>query len=232
MPSILKAINSQVGRKYITGITGVGLILFLIVHLSGNLLIFAEATAFNEYVEFLHDLGWFLYVAEAALAILFLYHAYIGISIWWNRRKARPEKYETYKTKGGPSHQTLASKSMIFTGVVTLIFLVVHLIHFKFGPYYETTLNGETVRDLRTLVIESFTQPLDTFAYVFVLALIILHLSHGFWSAFTSLGMKHNTMSKKIQLFAYGFAIVIMLGFMFIPLYIFFTGGQGPLISY
>lgn len=232
MPSILKAINSQVGRKIITGITGIGLILFLITHLAGNLTIFGTSTAFNEYVEALQSLGVFLYVAEAGLATLFLYHAILGISIWLNRRKARPDKYAVYASKNGPSHQSLASKSMIYTGIIILIFLVVHIVHFKFGAYYSTVVDGTEIRDLRKLVIESFVRPLDTFAYVFVLLLVVLHLSHGFWSAFTSLGMHHNNTSKKVQMAAYGFAIVLMLAFMFIPLYIFFTGGQGSLISY
>ena len=232
MPSIVKALNSQVGRKLMTGLTGIALILFLLVHLAGNLTIFASSTAFNAYVEQLHSLGPLLYVAEAILAFLFLYHAVLGINIWLHRRKARPENYKTYKTKGGPSHQSLASKSLIFTGMVMLIFLVVHIIHFKFGPYYETTIDGETVRDLRKLVVEAFVRPVDTFAYVGVLVLVIFHLSHGFWSAFTSLGMKHNETSKRLQLVAYGFAIILMAAFIFIPLYIFFTGGEGALISY
>lgn len=233
MPSLSKAINSQVGRKIITGVTGVGLMLFLIVHLAGNLTIFGTSTAFNEYVEALQSTaGPLFYPIELALAALFLYHAIIGISIWRNRRKARPEKYDVYNSKGGRSHQSLASKSMIYTGIIILIFLVIHIIQFRFGIHYETMIDGEQVRDLRRLVLESFVRPLDAFGYTFVLALVILHLSHGFWSAFTSLGMHHNDTSKKVQMAAYGFAIVLMLAFMFIPLYIFFTGGQGSLISY
>ena len=230
--SILKTLNSQVSRKYITGITGIGLIVFLVEHLIGNLTVFGSVGAFNEYVEFLHSFGSLLYVAELGLFILFLYHSILGISIWLNRRKARPQRYDIYSSKGGQSHQSLASKSMIYTGVITLIFIVLHLAHFKFGTVYTTTLNGEEVRDLKRLVIESFTQPAIALSYVFVLALLIFHLSHGFWSACTSLGMQHNKTSKKIQVGSYGFAIILMLGFMFIPLYIMLTGGEGSLISY
>ncbi len=232
MPSLLKAINSQVGRKIMTGITGIGLMLFLIGHLGGNLTIFGEADAFNEYTKTLADLGPLLYVIEAGLAFFFLYHTILGVSIWWNRRKARPEGYKKYQTKGGPSHQSLASKSMIYTGTIILIFLVLHIIHFKFGPEYTTMLNGEEARDLRKLVIEEFQKTWIVVGYVGVLGLLILHLSHGAWSAFTSLGMKHGETSKKIQLGAYAFAIILMLGFIFIPLYIYFTGGQGSLIAY
>ncbi|WP_018127849.1 succinate dehydrogenase cytochrome b subunit [Balneola vulgaris] len=233
MPSLLKAINSQVGRKIMTGITGIGLMLFLVGHIVGNLSIFGSPDAFNIYTKTLEDLGPLLYVIEAGLAFFFLYHTILGISIWLNRRKARPEGYKKYQTKGGASHQSLASRSMIYTGIITLVFLVFHIWTFKFGDTEMVQLStGEMGRDLRALVIEKFTEPLYAFGYTFVLSLLILHLSHGFWSAFTSLTMKNGKGSKKVQLAAYGFAIVIMLAFIFIPLYIYFTGGEGSLISY
>ncbi|MEQ8523557.1 succinate dehydrogenase cytochrome b subunit [Gracilimonas sp.] len=235
MPSLIKALNSQVGRKIMTGITGIGLMLFLIGHLAGNLTIFGESQAFNVYTYTLESLGPLLYVIEAGLAFFFLYHAILGISIWLQRRKARPEGYDKYQTKGGPSHQSLASRSMIWTGIIILVFLVFHIWHFKFGPTETVALEsvGATdARDLRALVIAEFQKPLVAFGYIAVLALVILHLSHGAWSAFTSLGMKHGDTSKKVQIGAYIFAIVLMLGFIFIPLYIFLTGGEGSLITY
>ncbi|MBD3616448.1 MAG: succinate dehydrogenase cytochrome b subunit [Gracilimonas sp.] len=232
MPSFIKALNSQVGRKIMTGITGIGLMLFLIGHLAGNLTIFAESDAFNIYTYTLESLGPLLYVIEAGLVFFFLYHAILGISIWRQRKKARPEGYDTYQTKGGPSHQTLASKSMIYTGIIILVFLVLHILHFKFGATDMTMVDGTEMRDLRALVIAEFTNPLVTFGYIAVLSLVILHLAHGAWSAFTSLGMKHGETSKKVQIGAYVFAIVLMLGFIFIPLYIFLTGGEGSLIAY
>ncbi len=232
MPSLKQALSSQVGRKIMTGITGIGLMLFLIGHLGGNLTIFGTADAFNIYTKTLMDLGPLLYVIEAGLAFFFLYHTVLGVSIWLGRRKARPQGYDTYKTKGGTSHQSLASRSMIISGSVMFIFLILHIIHFKFGADYTTMIDGEQARDLRKLVIEEFQKTWVVIGYVFVLVLAILHLSHGFWSAFTSLGMKHGETSKKVQLAAYAFGIILMLGFIFIPVYIYITGGEGSLISY
>ena len=239
MPSLIKALNSQVGRKFMTGITGIGLMLFLIGHLAGNLTIFGESQAFNVYTHTLESLGPLLYVIEAGLVFFFLYHAILGISIWRQKKKARPEGYDTYQTKGGPSHQSLASRSMIISGTVLLVFLVFHIMHFKYGlfsPDEGTVIlesaGGVEARDLRALVIAEFQNPLVAFGYIAVMALAILHLAHGAWSAFTSLGMKHGETSKKVQLGAYIFAIVLMLGFIFIPLYIFLTGGDGSLIAY
>ncbi|MEL7833929.1 succinate dehydrogenase cytochrome b subunit [Fodinibius sp. Rm-B-1B1-1] len=226
MPSFLEALKSQVGRKILTGVTGVGLIIFIIFHLLGNLTLFGDVSAFNEYTYALESLGWLLYILEAGLAIAFLLHAYVGISIWWNRRKARPDGYEKYQSKGGPSHQTWAARSMIFTGVVLLVFLVLHIDTFKLGATDMTTLpSGEEARDLKDLVIATFQQPLYAFGYTAVMILLGFHLGHGFWSAFTSLTMKHNQYSALIYTVGIIFAILMAVGFLFIPLYIYFGGG-------
>lgn len=225
MPSLKKALNSQVGKKIMTGITGIGLMLFLIGHLAGNLTILKSNEVFNIYAKTLHDFGPFLYVIELGLAFFFLYHTILGVSIWWTKRKARPEGYDTYKSRGGASHQSIASKSMIYTGTIILIFLILHIIHFKFGTEYSTTIDGEKARDLAKLMIEEFSKGWVVIGYVGVLALVVLHLSHGAWSAFTSLGMKHGETSKKVQMGAYVFAIALMLGFIAIPVIIYFNAG-------
>jgi len=230
MPSFLQALQSQVGRKILTGVTGIGLILFIIGHLIGNLTIFGEGQAFNEYTLALESLGWLLYLIEAVLVVGFLLHAWLGISIWLKRRKARPEGYEEYHTKGGPSHQTWASRTMIFTGIVLLVFLVIHLDSFKFGATETIMIDGEQARDLKALVVEKFQEPLYAFGYTFVMILLGFHLGHGFWSAFTSLTMKHKKFSGVIYSIGIIFAILMAVGFIFIPLYIYFTGGQGALL--
>lgn len=225
MPSLLKALKSQVGRKILTGITGIGLMLFIIGHLAGNLTLFGSADAFNEYTYALESMGVLLYIVEAGLAFFFLLHAYIGISIWWNRRKARPEGYEKYQTKGGPSHQTWASRSMIFTGIVLLVFLVIHIDTFKLGETATIVNDGTQMRNLQALVVETFQNPIYAFGYTFVMILLGFHLKHGFWSAFTSLTMKHKKYSAVIYSIGILFAILMAVGFLFIPLYIYFGGG-------
>lgn len=231
MPSILQALESQVGRKILTGVTGVGLILFIIGHLLGNLTLFGEPQAFNEYTLALESMGWVLYLIEAVLAVGFLLHAYLGVSIWLKRRKTRPDGYEKYSSKGGPSHVSWASKSMIFTGVVLFVFLIIHLDSFKFGATDTIMLDGEPARDLKELVVQKFQSPLYAFGYTFVMILLGFHLKHGFWSAFTSLTMKHKKFSGLIYSVGIVFAILMAVGFIFIPLYIYFTGGSGALLT-
>lgn len=231
MPSFKKALESQVGRKILTGVTGVGLILFIIGHLLGNLTIFGGAQLFNEYTLKLESLGWILYVLEAIIAVGFLLHAWLGISIWLKRRKARPDGYKSYQSKGGPSHVSWASKSMIFTGIILLIFLVLHINTFKFGATDTIMIDGHQARDLKDLVLQKFQNPLYAFGYTFVMILLGFHLKHGFWSAFTSLTMKHNKFSGFIYTVGFVFAILMAVGFIFIPLYIYFTGGTGALVA-
>ena len=231
MPSLLKALQSQVGRKVLTSVTGIGLMIFIVGHLVGNLTLFGSAQAFNEYTLGLEQSGWILYFIEFILAVGFLLHAFVGISIWWKRRQSRPQGYEEYHSKGGPSHLTWSSRTMIITGVVLFVFLIIHLDSFKFGDTETIMLNGEQARDLKALVIEKFQTPWYAFGYTFVMILLGFHLGHGFWSSFTSLTMRHNKLSGIVYTVGIVFAILMAIGFIFIPLYIYFTSGQGALIA-
>jgi succinate dehydrogenase / fumarate reductase cytochrome b subunit len=93
------------------------------------------------------------------------------------------------------------------------------------------SMDVQNARDLKSLVIDKFTSPLYAFGYTFVMLLLGFHLKHGFWSAFTSLTMKHKKYSTVIYTVGIVFAVLMAIGFIFIPLYIYFTGGQGALLS-
>lgn len=225
MPSFTEALNSQVGRKFLTGITGLLLIFFVIFHLMGNLAVFGEPNAMNEYTKFLHDLGPLLWVARIGLLVAFLLHAWIGISIWWDKKKARPQKYKVYSSKGGPSKQSLSSRSMAFTGVVLLIFTIIHINTFALGETETITVAGEQFSDLKTLVLNTFQSPVYAFGYTIVMILLGVHLGHGVWSAFISLTMRSKKTSAVMYTVGVVLAILLAVGFLFIPLYIYFGGG-------
>jgi succinate dehydrogenase / fumarate reductase, cytochrome b subunit len=231
MPSFIEAAQSQVGRKFLTGITGLLLVFFIIFHLAGNLTIFGDADAMNRYSMILHNLGWPLWIARIGLVLVFAIHAYIGISIWWRKRKARPEEYDVYSSKGGPSKQSLSSRSMAFTGIILLIFLIFHINTFALGDTETVIIDGQEASDLKTLVIETFQNPLYAFGYTFVMILLGAHLGHGIWSSFTSMTMRSTKLSSSIYSIGVILAVVLALAFIFIPLYIFFTAGCGGLIS-
>lgn len=218
------ALTSQVGRKVLTGLTGLGLCLFIVGHLLGNLQLFS-ADLFNNYAHKLEGLGPILWFVELAMIALFGSHAAMGISIALKKQKARPIKYNVYKSGGGNSKQSTSSKSMIVTGTIILLFTILHVITLKFGPGikegYITTIHGEEARDLHKLVIETFQNPLYAFGYSAVMILVGLHLRHGFWSAFQSLGLNNKKYSSVIYTASLVFAVLMALGFLVLPMLIF-----------
>jgi len=225
MPTLLQAARSQVGRKVLTAATGLFLVIFIIFHLGGNLAIFGDPDAMNRYSLLLHDFGPLLWIARIGLVITFAMHAWIGISIWWRKKKARPQNYEVYSSKGGASRQSLSSRSMAFTGVVLLIFLFFHINTFAMGETETVMIDGRETHDIKSLVIDTFQNPFYAFGYAFVMILLGAHLGHGIWSAFTSLTIQKKNVSAVLYTLGVILAVVLAVGFVAIPLYIYFAGG-------
>lgn len=219
---LLAFYRSQTGRKIITGVTGIGLLGFLVVHLAGNLGFFIGADAVNAYTEKLHSLGPLLPVIELGLAAIVLFHAILGISIAMEKKNARPIGYEKQVSKGAPSRLSAASKSMIWTGMIILLFIVIHVIQFRFGPYIETTIPGYDlpVRDMYVVVKDVFKSPFWVAFYMGFMVFLAFHLRHGVWSAFQSLGAVNPRNTNKIYAAGLVFALLIALGFFVLPLYL------------
>jgi succinate dehydrogenase / fumarate reductase cytochrome b subunit len=219
MSTARAGLRSSVARKLVNGLTGILAMLFIVAHLAGNLTLLGGPQAFNAYAESLHRLGALVYVAEVGLLLLFGIHAVTAIQVYLQKRASRRHGYTLVKTKGPPSRQTLSSRTMIVTGSVLLVFLVWHVIQFRFGTFYTTTLDGHEVRDLYRLVYEVFQNPLWVAGYVAVMILLGFHLRHGFWSAFQSLG----ALGSHARPLAYSvgavFAIVMAVGFLLLPVY-------------
>ncbi len=225
MLPISKALWSSVGKKFIMAITGLAMVIFLIEHLSGNLLLFSQnPDPYNRYSHFLISFGWLLIVAEAILIAILVFHMISAISITIGKKKARPIDY--YKTghAGGPSKKSLASTTMIYTGVLLFIFLIIHLKTFKFGPNYTTDVDGVEMRDLHGLVWEVFQSPVYVIWYLAAMIFLGFHLRHGFWSAFQSLGVSHPRYTSVIYGIGIFVAVALAVGFLGIPIWIYFTG--------
>lgn len=210
-------LHSSIGKKLLTGITGLGLVLFVIVHLLGNLTLFFSASAYNQIANVIEQLGPLTYVVEGLLMAIALLHIFIGINIHIGKRKARPTDYAEYQSSGEPSRQSLSSRSMIVSGLILGVFLAIHLSTFKFGTYY--TLPDSSKRDLARLVFETFHKPAYAFGYVGVLMLLGLHLRHGLWSALQSLGVATQKGTYEVSAVL---ASAIALGFIGLPLAIYF----------
>jgi succinate dehydrogenase / fumarate reductase cytochrome b subunit len=202
---------------------------FIIVHLIGNLLLLVGPDAFNAYAHKLMSLGPALYLAEAILLAIFLIHMVTAIAVTWSNWKARPGGYQKSTNQGDPSRMTFSSKTMIWTGLVLLVFLIVHLITFKYGPGveegYVATLDGEEVRDLYRLVVEWFGNGIYVAYYVISMGLLGFHLRHGFWSAFQSLGGFHPRLTPFAYALGVVAGVVLAVGFLGLPVWFFLAGG-------
>ncbi len=212
-------INSTIGRKQLVGLAGLGLSLFVLVHMSGNLLVFLGPEAYNRYGHALTS-NPLIYLAEAGLAALFLGHLVLASILAYRNRKARPSRYATKGVKTDPD---FATKTLWFQGMVIFAFLIFHLITFKFGTYYPAFYDGVEMRDLYKLMEESFAQPLYVVGYGIVLLILGTHLGHGLHSSFQTLGLNGESVDGKLKVVGKIYAVVVTVGFLLPPLYIFFV---------
>ena len=223
------AMNSSVGKKVFMALSGIALMLFLIVHLGGNLTLFAcdSGALFNSYAHHLESLGPLLYVAEAGLLAIFLLHVFTAFGVVADKRSARPDGYAVTASKGGNSKMTVASKSMIYTGIILLLFIPLHIWMFKFNAGRGFTfidLHGKEVKDLYLMVLTAFKDPAKAWAYAAVMFLLGFHLRHGFWSSLQSLGAMNPKWSPALYATGLAFALLMAAGFLALPLYLLYFG--------
>lgn len=225
MSWVTKTLSSTLGRKLIMALTGLFLILFLTGHVSGNLLLFKAdgGEAFNMYAKFM--------TTNPAVKIL-SYLTYISVighviySIWLSRqnKKARPVGYGMVRES---KSSTLSSRNMGILGTVILIFIVVHMQTFWYqmhwGDMPVVSYEGEQYKDLFKIVTFAFQSELMVIGYVVAMGFLGFHLSHGFASAFQTLGLNHKKYSPAIETLGKLYSVLIPILFASMPVYIYFT---------
>jgi succinate dehydrogenase / fumarate reductase, cytochrome b subunit len=220
MSSFRRVFSSSVGTKLLIGVTGLLLFAYLLLHLAGNLLVFAGRDTFNHYSHALVS-NPLVVPVEIGLIGVFLVHIYKTVGMWLRNRAARPVAYQKKGWAGHTSRKSVASVTMIWTGLLTLLFVGVHLQQFKFGAWYET---GEPpIRDLYRTEAEVFRSPVWAGAYVLCMVLVGLHLRHGIASAFQSLGADHPIYTRRIVALGTIVAVAIAAGFAVIPVWVYLT---------
>ncbi|MCA9620441.1 MAG: succinate dehydrogenase cytochrome b subunit [Myxococcales bacterium] len=209
-------LSSSLGKKVVMSLTGFALVGFLVMHLAGNLTLYADGDGhkFVAYAHGLHDLGPLLIVGELGLAALFFVHIAMALRLTVENKAARPQGYAVRKTFG---RSTLASRSMHLSGAVVLLFLLFHLWHLRFSegiaaPAAESLL--EKVKDQKTGL------PSGLYAAVYLLGALAvgIHLSHGFKSAFQSLGANHPRLNRIALRVGLLLAVVLGVGFASFPI--------------
>jgi len=197
--------RSSVGKKSIMAASGLLLSIFLLIHLIGNSVTFLGREAFNAYAERLHSLGGLIYFFEIGLLALFLLHIFTGVILYLENLSARPSRYSVNTSEGG---QSWGSRTMPYTGVIILVFIFVHLLNFHFTD--KSVPIADLVRNL-------LSRPGLAFFYIFSLVALALHLSHGFWSLFQSIGFNHDKYNALILKGALVFSILVGIIFILIP---------------
>lgn len=207
----LNTLGSSIGKKLMMAVTGLCFCLFLAGHLAGNLTVYGGKDLFNAYAEKLHALGPLLTVIEFLLLFMALVHVLTGCFLFYGNVRARPKRYVKRKWAGG---RTIGSATMPYTGFFMLGFVILHLLNFTF-----VDKAGQTSFQV---VSTTFASPVTVVFYMFAMIVVGVHVSHGLWSAFQSIGANHPKYMPFIHVVSIVFSLVIGAGFGVLPIYISF----------
>lgn len=217
---------SSITKKVIMALAGLFLISFLLVHLGINITVLIADTNREIFNKAAHFMGTnpVIRVFEVVLFAGFIIHIIYGIVLQIQNWKARPKGYKVTSY----SELSYFSKFMIHTGILVLIFLVIHIIDFYYKAKFtdlvpEITYDGVAYKDLGLLIIVKFKIPGFVIAYLIALVFLAFHLHHAFQSAFQSMGWNHNKYTPFIKKLSVVIAIIIPAGFAVIPLVIYFS---------
>ncbi|MES2309679.1 MAG: succinate dehydrogenase cytochrome b subunit [Verrucomicrobiota bacterium] len=221
---ILKRLfHSTIGKKIIMAVTGLLLFGFVIIHMLGNWQVFSGSEALNEYAVLLKSKAAILWGFRFGLLGLVILHIWAAITLTLANRAAAPEKYADAKSLG----TTWASRTMTFSGVVVLGFIIFHILHFTVRTipgspeYFQHDEKGR--HDVYAMVVHAYRNPLIVTVYVVCVGLLCFHLSHGLQSMFRSLGLSDRRYLPLQIWFARAFAAFIFLGMSAVPISIFFN---------
>ena len=219
--------SSSVGTKILIGVTGFALFLYLLIHIAGNLLVFFGPVVFNQYAYVMEERNPLLPVIEILLLLVFLVHVYKTVTMFLRNQSARPVRYQKRKYAGPPSRKSLASATMIVSGLWLLAFLVVHVKAFRFSPVYPW---GEGGRDLYRQEMENLSNPFVVGFYVLSMVVVGSHLWHGISSALQSLGVDHPKWTPRFLTAGKVFAAAIAGAFIVIAVWV-FLNRTGPVAA-
>jgi succinate dehydrogenase / fumarate reductase, cytochrome b subunit len=223
--SLINALSSSVGRKYVMALTGLFLCLFLVIHLAGNLLLYVGADAYNAYAIALHEQQAFLIVSEVLLYTAFVLHVYIALKLTGTNLTARRDNYARKQSKR--TDRTIAGFLapevwMFWTGAIVLAFTLVHVADFKFELGFGADIAGYQPYDKAGVILKNSWR---AGLYVAGSVMLGLHVAHGFQSAFQSLGLNHPRINSFIRWFSVLFGWAVAIGFGSFPVVWYCFGG-------
>lgn len=207
---VVRTLSTSIGKKQLMAVTGILFLLFLAAHLVGNLTIYSGAQSFNAYSERLHALGGLLVLTEVGLVLCAVIHIVTALILFLENRKARPVKYAVDKSGGGG--RTISSRTMPYTGLLILVFVIVHL------STVSRFFVDRTNRTVFEVVTEVFSNPGYIIFYTVAVVIVAFHVRHGLWSAFQTVGASHPKYMPFIEKLSIVFAIIVGVGFGTLPI--------------
>lgn len=209
--------RTTVGKKTLMALSGLFLVFFLILHMVGNLKALQGADAFNGYARFLREVGYpavphegVLWVFRVLLLGAFVTHVVAAFQLWSRSRAARPAGYARQQNLSF----SYASRTMRWGGVIVLLFIVYHILHFTTGQAHPDFRHGDVYHNF----VVGFSSPLVLGFYLLAQASLCLHLFHGVWSATQTLGVSHPKYDPLRRPVAVGIALLIFVGFVIPPI--------------
>jgi succinate dehydrogenase / fumarate reductase cytochrome b subunit len=219
--------RSAVGKKWLMAISGIVLLGYVLAHMVGNLKVFLGEEHINEYAEWLRDLGepvfprtWVLWAMRTILIAAFVIHIVAAYQLTRINRKARPTHYQAPRDYVAAN---FASRTMRWTGIIVGLFVIFHLLDLTWGPANPDFIRGNPYHNL----FESFERVPVAIAYIVAMLALGFHIFHGAWSMFQSLGLNNPRYNAARRYFAIGFAAIITIGNVSMPLLI-TTGAVQP----
>lgn len=217
MNTLMRLFTSSLGKKFLMAITGVGLFVFVVGHLVGNLQIFLGPESINRYGHFLQTTPEILWPARIGLLAFVIIHTWTSISLTLENRAARAAQYEVKELVAA----SLASRTMIWSGLIIAAFVGFHLAHYTWlivHPEFRDLHDTNGWHDIYRMMILGFSNGWVSGFYVLSIGLLCIHLSHGTSAMFQSLGLKTEAYASTIDCSAKIVAVVIFLGYISIPL--------------
>lgn len=208
--------RSTIGKKLVMAVSGLIIVGYLLTHVTANLMVFFAPDWLDAYAAFLKSMPFVIWPARAVLLAAAVVHVVAATQLTLRNRAARPVGYQ----RRSPQAATWASRSMRIGGVILLVFIVLHILHFTTGQLHPSApdFNAHTVG---WNVITAFRNGWVVLAYLVAMAALGLHLFHGLWSSTRTLGVNPESVQPQRRPVAAAIAAFLWLGFSIIPLGIF-----------
>lgn len=209
--------GTSIGKKFAMALSAVFLLLYLVLHMWGNLKIFYGPAKFNHYAEWLREVGdpvfgpkQVLWIVRVVLLAAIGVHIYAYAQLWLQSRRARKAKYRNYD----PQVFSYASRTMMWGGIAIFLFVIFHLMHFTWGNANPDFIPGDAYHN----VVVGFQAWPIVVVYLVALSAVGLHLYHGVWSWFQTMGVANPRINRYRRPVALLVALVICLGFAAVPI--------------